>query len=398
MKARTARLALGAALSTLAAPLLAGCAAAEPYVLPPNLVSPYSDYESPRYKDAARWVCRPDIAGSPCTRDRTATEVRADGARAAVPAPPKTEPKVDCFYVYPTVDLSLLAGNHDDFSDTSKMEAVTFAQAATFSEACTVYAPLYRQITIGTYLRGEGTRERGLEVAFSDVADAFLHYMGRYNEGRPVVLLGHSQGAEMVVRLLRRFFDDDPKLRERLLVAMPIGGHVEVAAGSQVGGTFATLPLCTKRGERGCIVAYRSYRGGEPVTPLPADKASPGHVTACVNPADVAGNSRRPLSRSLLPLSPAMRDTLGDALGGMDDVQTPMLMLRDFYSAECVEGNDGYRYLAVWPSAEAGDARAKPFSLKGWRFGTAFGLHVLDYQLPQGDLIDLVKERAASLP
>ena len=398
MTARWNGLRLGALLSALAAPLLAGCSAAEPYVLPPNLVSPYADYASPRYKDAARWVCRPDIPGSPCARDRTATEVRADGSRVLVPPPRQTEPKVDCFYVYPTVDLSLLAGNHDDFSDTGKMEAVTFAQAASFSEACTVYAPLYRQITIGTYLRSEATRERGLEVAFSDVADAFLHYLGRYNKGRPIVLLGHSQGAEMVVRLLRRFFDADPVLRERLLVAMPIGGHVEVAAGSPVGGTFATLPLCTQRGQRGCVVAYRSYRAGEPVTPLPADKASPGHVTACVNPADVAGNARHPLSRSLLPLSPAMRDTIGEALGGMDDVQTPMLMLRDFYSAQCVEGADGYRYLAVWPSAEAGDVRAKPFALKAWRFNTAFGLHVLDYQLPQGDLIDLVKERAASLP
>jgi len=395
MTARTTALCTGALLAALATPLLSGCTSAEPYALPPNLVSPYADYDSPRYKDPARWVCRPDIPESPCTRDRTATEVRADGSRVVAPPPAKTEPKVDCFYVYPTVDLSLLAGNHDDFSDTGKIEAVTFAQAASFSETCKVYAPLYRQITIGTYLRGEGTRERGLEVAFSDVADAFLHYMGRYNKGRPVVLLGHSQGAEMVVRLLRRFFDEDPLLRERLLVAMPIGGHVEVAAGSPVGGTFATLPLCTMRAQKGCVVAYRSYKGGEPVSPLPADKASPGHVTACVNPADVTGNSRHPLSRTLLPLSPAMRDTIGEALGGMDDVQTPLLMLRDFYSAQCVEGSDGYRYLAVWPSAEAGDARTKPFALKAWRFGTAFGLHVLDYQLPQGDLIDLVKERAA---
>ena len=50
-------------------------------------------------------------------------------------------------------------------------------------------------------------------------------------------------------------------------------------------------------------MAGEDPRGGEEVSTLPADKASPGHVTACVNPADVAGNTRRPLSRSLLPLS-----------------------------------------------------------------------------------------------
>ena len=36
------------------------------------------------------------------------------------------------------------------------------------------------------------------------VVDAFLHYMGQYNRGRKVVLLGHSQGAQMIVRLLQR--------------------------------------------------------------------------------------------------------------------------------------------------------------------------------------------------
>jgi hypothetical protein len=82
----------------------------------------------------------------------------------------------------------------------------------------------------------------------------------------------------------------------------------------------------------------------------------------------------------------------------MGDVQTPMLMIRDFYSAQCVEGKDGYRYLAVWPSEDPADARTKPFNLKAWRFGTAFGLHVLDFQLPQGELIQLVKERATAAP
>lgn len=392
--ARALPASLAPLVAILAAPLLGACASAEPYVLPADLKSPYTGYSSPRYQDPARWVCRPDIHGSPCERDRTATEIRADGSRVAVPSASAEAPEVDCFYVYPTVDLSLGAGNHDDFSDTRKMADVTFAQAASFSEACAVYAPLYRQITIGTYLRREAVRERGLEVAFSDVADAFLHYMGQHNRGRPIVLLGHSQGAEMVVRLLKRFFDADPALRERLLVAMPIGGHVEVAEGQKVGGTFANLPLCTSAEQRGCVVAYRSYRGYEEAGHLPADKPSPGREIACVNPADVGGNARRALSRTLLPLSEGMRDTIGPALSGMEDVKTPMLLLRGFYSAQCMAGEEGIRYLGVWPSSEPGDVRAKPFDLSGFRFGTDFGLHVLDYQLPLGDLVDLVKRRA----
>lgn len=378
----------------LLAPLLAGCASAQPYVLPANLRSPYTGYVSPRYQSASMWVCRPDVPGSACERDRTATEIRSDGARVVVAPITAKEPKVDCFYVYPTVDLSLGASNHDDFTDTSPMAEVAYAQAAGFREACAVYAPLYRQVTIGTYLRGDETREHHLGVAFSDVADAFVHYMAQHNRGRKVALIGHSQGAEMVVRLLSRFFDQDPALRERLLVGMPIGGHVEVPKGGVVGGSFQNIPLCTSPDELGCVVAYRSHRGGEEVKPFPTDLPATGHEIACVNPADVTGNSRKPLSRTVAPLTEKLATYFGE-LGGAG---TPMLLIRDFYSARCVSGAGGYRYLAVWPSDTAGDARAALLKLDGWRFGTRMGLHVLDFQLPQGDLVDMVTRRAARLP
>lgn len=385
---------LKARLLALAAPLLAACAQAQPYVLPADLKSPFTGYVSPRYRSASMWVCRPDVPGSACERDRTATEIRADGSRVVVPPVTAREPKVDCFYVYPTVDLSLGASNHDDFTDTTPMADVAYAQAAGFREACAVYAPLYRQVTIGTYLRGGETREHNLGVAFSDVADAFVHYMAQYNRGRKVAVIGHSQGAEMVVRLLRRFFDADPVLRERLLIGMPIGGHVEVKKGGVTGGSFQSIPICTAMDQLGCVVAYRSHRGGEEIKPFPADLPAAGNEIACVSPADVAGNARRPLSRTFIPIS----ERLETYLGGLAGEKTPMLLVRDFYSAQCVDGQDGYRYLAVWPSEAAGDARPARLRLDGWRFGTRMGLHVLDFQLPQGDLVDLVARRAALVP
>jgi hypothetical protein len=380
-------------LLALAAPLLAACAEAQPYVLPAGLKSPYTGYVSPRYQSPSMWVCRPDMPASACERDRTATEIRPDGSRVVVPAVTAAEPKVDCFYVYPTVDLSLGASNHDDFTDTTKMADVAYSQAASFREACTVYAPLYRQVTIGTYLRGEETREHHLGVAFSDVADAFVHYMAQDNRGRKVAIIGHSQGAEMAVRLLRRFFDADPLLRERLLIGMPIGGHVEVRKGAVTGGSFETIPLCTAQDQVGCVVAYRSHRGGTEVQTLPQDAPAPGHEIACVNPADIAGNTRKPLSRTFLPITERLQSFLGDLAAET----TPMLLVRDYYSAQCLEGQDGHRYLAVWPPG-APDGRPEKLRLEGLRFNTRMGLHVLDFQLPQGDLVDLVGRRAAALP
>ena len=73
---------------------------------------------------------------------------------------------------------------------------------------------------------------------------------------------------------------------------------------------------------------------------------------------------------------------------------TPFVLFRDLYVAQCFDGPEGYRYLGITTApGEPG-----PIDLTDARLNTGLGLHVLDFQLPQGDLIDLVKRRAAALP
>jgi len=126
--------------------------------------------------------------------------------------------------------------------------------------------PLYHQVTIGTYLQAKDILERGLAIAFADIERAFAEYLAHADRSRKIVLVGHSQGAEMVNRLLRRFFDDDPAMRARLLLAMPIGGDVDALTSDTRGAPPRTSPLHAPRRDR-CIVAYRSYAAGEHVDP-----------------------------------------------------------------------------------------------------------------------------------
>jgi Protein of unknown function (DUF3089) len=371
------------------ASLAAACALPPQTVTPSGAVSATTRYSSPKYADPKQWLCRPDLPESRCHAELGATEIHPDHSRSPAPHVAAAPAKVDCFYVYPTVDLGLVPGNHTDFTDLAPMTAATLAQAARFGEVCDVYVPLYRQITIGTYLFGAQGREERLAVAFSDVADAFAHYLGQHNHGRKIVLIGHSQGAEMVVRLLQRFFDGDPALRERLLVAMAIGGRVDVPKGKLVGGTFTSVPVCSTPDELGCVIAYRSYRaGGKVSTALGAPPA--GSESVCVNPGSVDRNERRPLSRAYFPTV----GRSGEALLGTEGVTTPFVLFRDLYAAQCLDGPEGSRYLGI--SAPPG--APGPIDLTAARLNTALGLHVLDLQLPQGDLIDLVKRRAAALP
>ncbi len=284
------------------------------------------------------------------------------------------------------------------------MRATTIAQAARFTETCALWVPLYRQVTIGTYLQSKETLERGLAIAFGDVECAFVEYLARADRSRRIVLVGHSQGAEMVVRLLRRFFDDDAAMRARLLLAMPIGGDVDVVAGDTRGGTAKNIPVCTRPDETGCIVAYRTYAAGERVDP---DRWAPpaGRETVCVDPSAIDAPSRLPatgagpaalhrLSGAYFAVWPELRGFMH----GIDDVTTPFVVLRDFYGARCVRGPDGYAWLEASVAPAAGDRRKSPVDLRDRRFRIGkLGLHVLDLQLAQGDLVDMVARRARAL-
>ena len=372
----------------------AACASAVPSAAAPAAAAAPAS-QPPRYDQAEAWLCRPDLPQDPCRDDLDATEVRADGAHIARPFVPAAHPLADCFYVYPTVDMEVSPGNHDDFTDTSRMREFTRAQVARFSSVCRVFVPLYRQMTIGTYLAPADEHQRRFDVAFGDVQAAFRHYLAHFDDGRGIVLLGHSQGAQMVEKLLQTTFDDDPAMRARLVVALPIGGDVNVAEGSTRGGTFHNLPLCTSDDELGCVVAYATYAPEGLKHPWPGPPG-PGRRTACVNPAALGGPSRARLSGTAFVTHSRYRDNMP----GSGLASTPFVILPDFYSAWCVDRPDGFSYLAVTPDPRPGDTRSNPLDLDAalWRqqLGRVqLGLHILDYQFTQDDLVRLVGRKAA---
>lgn len=329
----------------------------------------------------AQWLCRPDRADDPCARaDLTVTEIHEDGTRSIAPRVAAKDPPADCFYVYPTVDLDLVPRNHEDLTDTKKMLAATLAQAGGFRETCALWVPLYHQVTIGTYLQPADERERGLARAFEDVDRAFREWLAASDPKRKVVIVGHSQGGEMVIRLLRKYFDRDEAMRARLVLGMPIGAEVEVPIGATKGATFANLPACTRPLETQCIVAYRTHASGKHVDPG-RWAPKPGHETVCVDPASLDGPANR-LRRAVFPKV----DVFGRAIRDFDDVTTPFAARSNHYAGGCTRGDRGYAYLGVDFADDGRFDRAK------------LGLHTLDMQLPQGDLVALLQRRLYSAP
>lgn len=381
------------------------------------------------YTKADHWICTGD-SGDLCDDPDGMAVITTDGTILRRPWRAADDPGVDCFYIYPTVDLTGGTRNHDDLADDLLPRAVVRTQAAPFGEVCRVFAPLYRQAVIGNYLVGDAPEAlASFRKAFIDVAAAFEYYMRTWNEGRPVVLIGHSQGAQMATYLLHRWFDGDrplrgipgvattAELRERLIVGLPIGFNVFVPKGKRVGGSFADLPLCAEPGEQGCVIHYRSYpegydrgvgAGGALVDRALAAEGwlhavfdDARHMLACVNPAR---GTLRPGELVIDPLNDApVTDTAETRVIGESWFWGPALNLMTGWATTPRDQAFPRRYTATCRKDQlaigllAGpieDIRGDPADIAS--ADGALGLHGYDFSLLHGDLVADIRTRAAA--
>ena len=91
-----------------------------------------------------------------------------------------------------------------------------------YEDSARLFAPYYRQAAMQVYGMTAEQREPYLELAYRDVSAAFATYLEKWNEGRPIILAGFSQGADMCYRLLQEYFGD-AELAERLVATYAIG-------------------------------------------------------------------------------------------------------------------------------------------------------------------------------
>lgn len=304
------------------------------------------------------WLCRPDISSNQCALvDLSTTEVRVDGTLVEVSGPAMNpDAKVDCFYIYHTRNQSLTPGNTETLSpsDPELLAALSWT-GSHFREVCRVFAPLYHQMSIGTYFEfwpfWEDTEF--FQRAYDDVVEAFEYYMRAHNDGRDFILLGDSQGSHMLKRLLQDKFDNDEALRGQLLSAMLIGptGTVQVPDGEQVGGSFANIPLCTSATATGCVIAFDAVAAGVPGWPDTAVLILPGMVRACVNPASFDSG---PGTMAALSYPRSRR-----AFPFLDTVDTEWVSYPNIYTSQCSDGTHGH---ALEIDLVTEDPREEPFT------------------------------------
>ena len=137
---------------------------------------------------------------------------------------------VDVFYVYPTVSTISFADNDSSwFADITLPEVRQEANGnQRFNKMLygeyNFYAPYYRQMIFEAYQQPETILDSLAKIAAKDVNDAFQYYMTHYNHGRPYFLMGHSQGSQMLIELMKSGMTAEQ--RQLMVAAYCIGWHV----------------------------------------------------------------------------------------------------------------------------------------------------------------------------
>ncbi len=343
------------------------------------------------YSDASNWLCHPSKASDACDVDLSTTIVEPSGRTSLETADAAENPAFDCFYVYPTVSLDPTP-NSDMVANVEERRVIA-QQFARFGTICRTYAPLYRQVTL-THLRSfaaTGEYKADPTLNYEDVKRAWQTYLAEENDGRGVVLLGHSQGAGLITRLTAEEIAGS-EVEKRIISVMPIGTNIY----PNEDGSYP-LPPCTTSLDTACMVGYVSFRGDrEPPADSRFGKTRPPAGRAlCVNPAELSGDGDELYAYlAKRAFTSAVEMPFGEGV----EVSTDFVSLPGLLRARCAE-NATHTWLAIDIHADPADPRADDISgdvIVDGEVRAEWGFHLIDMNVAMGSLLKLAKAQAGA--
>jgi len=261
-------------------------------LVPTTEFTPTAPMEVNAYQDPALWYSRPGIGVNDPARWQPALAERAPdpaatapspnnpaaeqtlgrpgqfettGSRAVAPQANRDVPDFAVFFVHPTSYLSRENWNAS-IGDDADGEAERIARiyvrgmASPFNAASEIWAPRYRQATMGAFLTDEPEGQQAIDAAYEDVKESYRYFLSSVDEDMPIVLVGHSQGSLHLLRLLREEIKDTA-IADRLVAAYVVGWPISVAHDLPTMGIAA----CATPAQTGCILSWSSF--AEPADP-----------------------------------------------------------------------------------------------------------------------------------
>ena len=176
---------------------------------------------------------------------------------------PEITKDVDTFFIYPTEYMGFNEGDPDYATlDNAEMiqgaKACYVLQASAYEDSTNVFMPYYRQAALR--YAGEIRKKTGNGDAifsglpYSDITSALDYYFEHYNNGRPFIIAGHSQGSGIASFVLKKYFKEHPEYYKRMIAAYIIG--FSVTKGDLEANPH--LKFATGETDRGVIISWNT--------------------------------------------------------------------------------------------------------------------------------------------
>jgi hypothetical protein len=211
------------------------------------------------YQDPKMWISRPGMG----TKDPARWQPAMQGDRGLLPTPADPKPKpFAVFFVHPTSYMNRASWNAplDDAEANDRARLFVRGLASPFNQANEIWAPRYRQATVGAFLTDATEAQQALDAAYEDVAQAFAFFLDSVGDDVPVVLAGHSQGSLHLLRLLRERVAGQP-VEQRVAGVYAIGWPISLEHDLQQ----LPFPACAAAEQSACIMSWSTY--AEPADP-----------------------------------------------------------------------------------------------------------------------------------
>ena len=182
---------------------------------------------------------------------------------------PNITKDVDAFYILATEYIvSSMEEGAPDYAPIDcpemheKAPSEYMAHASVYEEAANVFVPFYRQSGLkhaGDVWKATGSITDAISgMPYDDITAALDYYFKNYNNGRPFIIAGHSQGSAMTKLVLKKYFKEHPDYYERMIAAYVIGYSVT----SDDLNEYPHLKFATGESDAGVIISWNTEGPG----------------------------------------------------------------------------------------------------------------------------------------
>ena len=145
---------------------------------------------------------------------------------------PEITKDIDTFFIYPTEYMGFGKGDPEYATfDNAEMRKGAqddyIGQASAYADSTNVFVPYYRQAGMPRMTKAwkeTGDCESAISgMPYNDITAALEYYFKNYNNGRPFIIAGHSQGSVIAKLVLKKYCTEHPEYYRRMVAAYVIG-------------------------------------------------------------------------------------------------------------------------------------------------------------------------------